>query len=233
MTSTPVPSATESRPLHVRFRKFLGRLRRRFNVDRYDVFLREVPAEDAPLASPAEYGFAWGTPEDIAGCDEFHTELDERERRAGVARLGYGHKVVVAFHGDEIVFSMWVNPRNLNVPGLMKRALAEDQWFIYKAYTSPDHRGKKLYQSGMRFVLSEMRAAGKRQLVGYAHVKKRISRRGLAALSFTSGGRAVQYDCPGLRRVSLSSELVRAFPRALEPSGVPMYPDAATIPDPT
>ena len=233
MTPTSAPSETEARPLHVRLRKWLGRIRRRFIIDRYDIFLRAVPEEDAPSGSPVDYRFAWGTPEDIAGCTEYHTELDERERLAGVARLGYGHRVVVAFHGEDIVFSMWVNPRNLNVPGLMKRALADGQWFIYKAYTSPDHRGRKLYKTGMRFVLAEMRGHGLSELVGYAHVKKAISRRGLAALSFTLGGRAVQYDCPGFRRTRLSSELLRAFPRALEPSGVPMYPGAPPPTDPS
>ena len=222
----PTPAQAEARAPHVRLRKFLGRIRRRFNVDRFDVFLRPVPEDAEPPSGPEGYRFAWGSPEDIEACDEFHTELDARERRAGVARLGIGHRVVVGFHGDLAVFSMWVNPRNLNVPGLMKRALADDQWFIYKAYTSPEHRGRKLYEGGMRFVLAEMRAAGLRELVGYAHVKKRISRKGLAALSFRSGGRAVQVDWPGFRRVFLSAELRRAFPRPLPPSGHPLYPDA-------
>jgi len=209
----------------VRLRKLLGRVRRRFALDRFDVFLRAVPGAGEPVRAPEGYRLAWGTPEDVAACDAFHTELDERERRAGIARLGFGHRVVLAFHGDLCVFSMWVNPRNLNVPGLMKRALGEHQWFIYKAYTSPDHRGRKLYESGMRFVLDEMRAGGLRELVGYAHVKKRISRKGLAALDFESGGRAIQLDWPGLRTTFLSAELRRRFPRVVPASGVPMYPD--------
>lgn len=202
----------------VRLRKLLGRVRRRFALDTYDVFLRPVPA-DASFAPPPGYTFRWGTPADLERCETHHTELDARERREGAWRLGLGHRVVLGLAGETVVFSMWVNPRNLNVPGLMKRALAPGQWFIYKAYTSPEHRGRKLYEGGMRFVLAEMRAAGLRELVGYAHVKKAVSRKGLAALEFTSAGRVTQLDWPFVRHVFLSKQLVSSFPRALAPSG--------------
>jgi hypothetical protein len=132
-----------------------------------------------------------------------------------VRRLAVGHRVVLALHQDTIVFSMWVNPRNLNVPGLMKRALDARQWFIYKAFTSPAHRGKRLYESGMRFVLCEMRRAGLTELVGYAHVKKAVSRKGLAALEFASAGRVTQIDFPLFKATRLSKELAARFPRAL------------------
>ena len=197
-----------------RLRKLLGRLRRRFVLDTYDVFVRPVPAE-ASFTAPAGYAFRWGTAQDIADCDPLHTELDERERREGVARLGSGHRVVLGLHGSKVVFSMWVNPRNLNVPGLLKRALTSEQWFIYKAFTSPEHRGKKLYEGGMRFVLSEMRALGLRELVGYAHVKKAVSRKGLAALEFGSAGRVTQIDFPLFATVRVSKDLAARFPRAV------------------
>ncbi len=207
-----------------RLRKTLGRIRRRFAVDIYDVFMRAVPA-DPRFEPPAGYAFAWGTREDVARCDPYHTELDERERREGIERLGFGHRVVVGFHGaggegDGPVFTMWMNPRNVNVPGLVKRRLGSHQWFIYKAYTSPDHRGRKLYESGMRFVLAEMARAGLRELVGYAHTRKTVSRKGLAALSFGSAGRIVRVDWPFFQRTFCSRELVARFPEALARSGV-------------
>lgn len=197
-----------------RLRKLLGRLRRSFALDTYDVFVRPVPP-GASFSAPAGYAFRWGTAADVEGCEPAHTELDERERREGVARLAMGHRVVLGLHGSTVVFSMWVNPRNLNVPGLMKRALSSEQWFIYKAFTSPAHRGKKLYESGMRFVLSEMRALGLKELVGYAHVKKAVSRKGLAALEFGSAGRVTQIDFPLFATVRLSKELAARFPRAV------------------
>lgn len=202
----------------VRLRKLLGRVRRRFALDTYDVFLRPVPV-DAAFTPPPDYTFRWGTPADLERCETHHTELDERERREGAWRLGLGHRVVLGLAGETVVFSMWVNPRNLNVPGLLKRALAPGQWFIYKAFTSPEHRGRKLYESGMRFVLAEMRAAGLRELVGYAHVKKAVSRKGLAALEFASAGRVTQLRWPLVCRTFLSKELLRSFPRALARSG--------------
>jgi len=201
--------------LLVRLRKLLGRVRRRFVVDTYDVFLRPVPA-DASFAAPEGYEFRFGTAEDVERCDPHHTELDEGERREGVRRLALGHRVVLALHGPApgtVVFSMWVNPRNLNVPGLMKRALGREQWFIYKAFTSPEHRGRKLYESGMRFVLAEMRRSDLSELVGYAHVKKAVSRKGLATLDFASAGRVTQLAWPGLRLTLLSRALRRRFPR--------------------
>jgi hypothetical protein len=210
--SAPSPSPI----LHLR--RLLGRVRRFFAVDTFDVFVRPVPREPT-FAAPPGYEFRWGSAADVERCDPHHTELDERERAAGVRRLGFGHRVVLGLAAGTVVFTMWVNPRNLNVPGLMKRALSPGQWFIYKAFTSPDHRGKKLYEGGMRFVLSEMRAAGLRELVGYAHVKKAVSRRGLAALAFESAGRVTLLAWPCLTRVFLSKELVRRFPRALERSG--------------
>lgn len=205
----------------VRLRKLLGRARRRFALDTYDVFLRPVPA-DPSFAASQGYEFRFGSAEDVERCDPFHTELDERERRAGVRRLALGHRVVLALHGPApgtVVFTMWTNPRNLNVPGLMKRALAPGQWFIYKAFTSPEHRGRGLYESGMRFVLSEMRRTGLSELVGYAHVKKAISRKGLAALEFRSAGRATEVAWPGLKLAFLSRDLRARFPKAVPRSG--------------
>lgn len=199
----------------VRLRKWLGRVRRRFVLDTYDVFLRPVPP-DASFAAPAGYEFRFGTTQDVERCDPYHTELDQGERREGVRRLALGHRVVLALHGPPpgtVVFSMWVNPRNLNVPGLMKRALADGQWFIYKAFTSPEHRGRKLYESGMRFVLAEMRRTGLSELVGYAHVKKAVSRKGLATLDFASAGSVTQVAWPGLRFTRVSRELRARFPR--------------------
>lgn len=205
-------------PPLLQLRKLLGRLRRRFELDTYDVFVRPVPA-DARFEAPAGYEFRFGSAADVERCTVEHTELDERERRAGVKRLGFGHRVVLGLHGGTIVFTMWVNPRCLNVPGLMKRALGSHQWFIYKAFTSPEHRGKKLYESGMRFVLAEMRRNELTELVGYAHVKKAVSRKGLAALAFDSAGRVTQLRVLGLVLTRLSKALRTRFPRAVERSG--------------
>lgn len=199
-------------------RKFLGRVRRRFALDTYDIFVRPVPAE-ASFAPPAGYAFRFGTAADVARCEPLHTELDEHQRRDGVRRLELGHRVVLGLAGETIVFTMWVNPRCLNVPGLLKRALGPHQWFIYKAYTSPEHRGRKLYESGMRFVLCEMRRAGLTQLVGYAHVKKAVSRKGLAALEFGTAGRVLQLSAPGLVHTRLSRALRQNFPREVPRSG--------------
>lgn len=214
-TSEPAPS-----PI-VRVRRLLGRVRRRFAVDTFDVFVRPVP-RGGEFRAPEGYAFRWGTPEDVSRCDPHHTELDERERREGARRVGFGHRLVLGEHAATIVFTMWVNPRNLNVPGLFKRALAPHQWFIYKAFTSPEHRGRKLYESGMLFVLHEMRAAGLAELVGYAHLNKGVSRKGLAALEFTSAGRVTRIDWPGLRTTRLSRELAAKFPREVARSGVMM-----------
>lgn len=205
----------------LRLRKLLGRVRRRFVLDTYDVFLRPVPA-DASFAAPPGYEFRFGSAADVERCEPFHTELDEHERRSGVRRLAAGHRVVLALQGPApgtIVFTMWANPRNLNVPGLMKRALGPGQWFIYKAYTSPEHRGRKLYESGMRFVLCEMHRSGLTELVGYAHVKKDVSRKGLATLQFASAGRVTQLVWPGLKLTFLSRELRARFPREVPRSG--------------
>jgi GNAT superfamily N-acetyltransferase len=202
-------------PLPVRIRRMLGRVRRSFTVDTYDVFARAVEPEHARFADPDGYRFELATPETVAACETCHTELGERDRELGVRRLGLGHRMVAGLAGDTVVFSMWINPRNLNVPGEIKRALGEHQWFIYKAYTSPDHRGKGLYKVGMRFVLAEMARAGKTQLVGYAHVKKDVSRRGLASLEFTSLGRYYSVRVPGWRHTFVSRALAESFPVAV------------------
>ena len=211
----------------LRARRALGRVRRRFAVDTFDIFARRLTPEDEEFTGVEGYTFRWGEPEDVEGCDAYHTELDEAERKSGVARLGFEHRVILALSGDQVVFSMWVNPRNLNVPGLLKRKLQPDQWFIYKAFTSPDHRGKKLYGAGMRFVLAEMCAAGlggqgggPGRLVGYAHVKKKISRKGLARLNFESLGKAWSLVAPGLSHVAVSSDLAKNFPDVVPRTGI-------------
>jgi hypothetical protein len=207
----------------LRLRKLLGRIRRRFAVDTYDVFVRPV-GSDAEFATPPGYTYRWGTAADVERCELEHTELDERERRLGAWRLGVGHKLVLGLHGDahgKVVFSMWVNPRCVNLPGILKRALTPGQWFIYKAFTSPEHRGRSLYASGVRFVLAEMQRAGLSELVGFAHVKKTVSRKALATLHFKSVGRIVHVDFPGLEHVHVSADLAAAFPRVVPRSGAP------------
>jgi hypothetical protein len=210
-----------SPPLLLRLRKLLGRVRRRFVVDTFDVFVRPVPG-DASFLPPPGYEFRFGSATDLARCEEHHTELDAYERRTGAERLALGHKLVLGLHGPPpgtIVFTMWVNPRCLNVPGLLKRGLSPRQWFIYKAFTSPEHRGKKLYESGMRFVLAEMHRGALTELVGYAHVKKAVSRKGLAALAFESAGRATKIEFPWLSWTRVSARLRARFPREVPRSG--------------
>jgi len=203
----------------IRARHLLGRIRRCFTVDHFDVFARPVDPS-LGFEAPEGYAFRFGTSADVEGCDPFHTDLDECERREGVVRLDLGHRVVLGLAGDLVVFSMWVNPRNLNIPGSIKRRLGPHQSFIYKAYTSPDHRGKGIYGAGMRFVLADMAREGKTELIGYAHVKKKISRRGLASLRFRSVGTFTDMDFPGWRRTRVSSELASCFPEPLERSNV-------------
>lgn len=202
-------------------RKFLGRIRRSFQLERYDVFTRTVPLEPEFVAPPG-YVFRWGTEEDVSGCRPFHTQLDAYERRTGKARLRLGHGIVVGLFDGEVVFSMWVNTRNLNVPGLVKRTLSPEQWFIYKAFSSPEHRGRGLYEAGMQFVLDEMGRQGLRELVGYAHTKKRISRKGLARLNFSPAGSIHTLQVPGLCRIFVSKELDAHFPdgEPLSPTGI-------------
>ena len=203
----------------LRVRKLLGHVRRRFAIDRFDVFVR--PVDPALLFEPPEgYTFRFGEPADVEGCVERHTELDLRERREGVVRLSIGHRVVLGLAGDTVVFTMWVNPRNINIPGSIKRRLGPHQSFIYKAYTSPDHRARKLYGAGMRFVLADMAREGKTELVGYAHVKKDVSRRGLASLDFRSVGGFTDVDFPLWRHTFVSAALARYFPEPLERSNV-------------
>jgi hypothetical protein len=208
-------------------RKRLGRVRRRFALDIFDVFVRAVPGE-IRFEPPPGYEFRFGTARDVESCAERHTELDARERREGVQRLALGHRVVLGIHAGTVVFTMWVNPRCLNVPGLLKRALGPRQWFIYKAFTSPEHRGRRLYEGGMRFVLAEMRRAGLEELVGYAHVKKTVSRRGLAALEFVTVGRVRQWRVPGWTWTRLSRPLRARFPCEVARTGTP--PSAAGLP---
>lgn len=216
MTETPGTTG-DATPLPLRVRRFLGRIRRSFALDTFDVFVR--PTVD-DFEAPEGYVFRWATPADIAGCDAHHTELDERERREGAARLSFGHRCVAAWAGDTIVFTMWENPRNINIPGAIKRKLGPHQSFIYKAYTSPDHRGRKLYGAGMKFVLTQMAREGKTELLGYAHLKKKISRKGLATLAFRSIGRFRTLSVPGLRHTFVSRELASYLPQALPRSGV-------------
>lgn len=204
-------------------RRAIGRLRWSVVWDTFDVFVRDVVPADSPFEAPPGYVFGWGTADDVRGCEQHHTELGERDRERGAERLGIGHRVVVARSGSTIVFTMWVNPRHLNVPGYVKRALSPGEVFIYKAYTSPDHRGRKLYQAGMRFVLADLAERGARRLVGYAHVAKDVSRAGLDRLGFRSLG---TFTGRGFRRpfvVRLSQELRAAFPVAVARSGCELW----------
>lgn len=205
-------------------RKFLGRIRRLFVWDRFDVFRRPVAKSDLNFTNPEGYAFGLASPQEILNCSEMHTELDARERRLGAARIELGHACVVArVAGDTaapIVFSMWINFRNINIPGHLKRRLPPDHSFIYKAFTSPAHRGRKLYESGMRFTLSELARRGHSTLLGYAHIQKSVSRKGLAALQFETIG---VFRTIGLGAVAFTlcnRALNRTLPSVLSRSGL-------------
>ena len=217
--TTDVTDQPEKLSVLIRIRRALGRVRRSFAVDTYDIFARAVTEEHRQFECPPDYRFAWGEPGDVERCEPYHTELEELDRVLGVERLKLGHRVVVGFSEDTPVFTMWMNPRNLNVPGEIKRKLGDHQAFIYKAYTSPDHRGKGLYKVGMRFVLNHMAEAGQTELIGYAHVKKSVSRKGLATLEFTTKGRYHSLNAPGWQHTRVSSELNRNFPIPVPRSG--------------
>ncbi len=210
-------STTETHPPASRsaLRRLAGAVRWSFAFDLYDVFIREVLTSDAKFHPPEGYAFRFGTPEDLERCTPYHTELGERDRNHGQLRLDVGHRLVVGLADQLPVFTMWINPRNLNVPGELKRRLEETQVFIYKAFTSPDHRGRKLYQAGMAFVLADLVATGGTELVGYAHLQKRASRGGLARLGFSSCGTYRVLGFRSLRRVLVSRQLHSKFPEAV------------------
>jgi hypothetical protein len=211
------PESPQEKPGPVlALRRRLGRVRRAFVWDTFDVFRRKVTDADRAFANNTEYQFSWGTPADVESCEESRTELDARERREGVARLSMGHSCVVA-----IVFTMWMNPRNINIPNHIKRRLQPHQSFIYKAFTCPEHRGRKLYELGMRFVLAELARQGKSELLGYAHVNKSVSRKGLAAVAFDTIGKFDKIGVAGFAKVFVSSQLASSLPEALPSSGLP------------
>jgi hypothetical protein len=189
--------------------------------DRYDVFVRPVRATDARFEAPPGYRFVFAEPAQLSSCEAEHTELHARDREHGLRRLELGHQLVLALDSaDTAVFSMWINPRNLNVPGQLKRALAPHQAFIYKAFTSPAHRGKRLYQAGMGFVLADLYRRGLTELVGYAHTSKDSSRAGLARLQFTTIGHYRVLGYGARVGIWLSPGLRQRFPRAVPRSGL-------------
>ncbi|QDU84484.1 hypothetical protein Pla163_15940 [Planctomycetes bacterium Pla163] len=193
-------------------RKTASRVRWNVVWDTYDVFVREVRDGDDVFNAPDGYSFHFGTRDDVLGCDVHHTELDATDRAHGAERLGLEHRVVVARFDGTPVFTMWVNPRNLNVPHYVKRQLHPHQVFIYKAFTSPEHRGRKLYQAGMRFVLADLAVRGLTEVVGYAARAKKISRAGLGRLDFRTVGSFKGYGYGRPTLVRESKDLVRAFP---------------------
>lgn len=217
---TPGDAPHGYEPPWKRLRRTASRLRWSLAADLFDVFVREVTAQDAELQVPEGYRFHYGDTADLARCKLEHTELNQNDIENGQRRLGSDHRVVLGEWEGEPVFSMWVNPRHLNVPGHLKRKLSKHQAFIYKAYTSPEHRGRKLYQAGMAFALADLAARSQSELVGYAHIKKQASRAGLDRLGFHSVG---TYRAIGLRpneRVIPSRALNKRFPIRVPRSGV-------------
>ena len=215
---TPGPAEVPRSPL-VRLRKALGRVRRSVTLDVYDFFVCRWSDHADGLAAiqpPDGYAIRFANADEIAAAQEVHTDLDEREREEGIVRLGFGHRCISVFSGELLVFSMWENPRNVNVPGLLKHQLAPDQSFLYKAYTSPEHRGRRLYQAGLAFALRSIAQEGKAETVGYAHVKKKASRAGLARVGFHDVGRVRQLLAPGLRRTWLDAAFRATFPREVD-----------------
>lgn len=72
----------------------------------------------------------------------------------------------------------------------------------------------------MSFVLADLANRGMRELIGYAHVDKSVSRKGLARLEFTTKGRYWSTWAPGVRRVFQSAELKASFPVEIPRTGV-------------
>lgn len=215
----PTPSTDRGEPERGWLRRTLSDLRWSVHNDLHDAFVRPVREEDREPREVEGYELRFGAPADLDAATEYHTELTPTCVEHGRRRLEIDHRLVVATHDGLPVFTMWVNPRHLNVPGELKRKLSPDEVFIYKAFTSPDHRGKRLYQAGMALVLRDLAERSMRRLVGYAHVKKGASRAGLARLGFESAGTWRTVGFKGLRHPICSREFEANFPERVPRSG--------------
>ncbi len=221
--ASPVTASytTDSKPQKgSSLRRLLSAIRWSLVFDRFDVYARGVLATDRDFRAPDGYQFRFGDAQLLDRAQLRHTDLKPLDLEHGRLRLESGHQLVCGLHADTPVFTMWVNPRNLNVPGELKRRLNPDQVFIYKAFTSPDHRGRKLYQAGMSFVLAELAQSGRREVIGYAHTGKRASRSGLDRVGFTSIGHYRVCGVRERRRILVSARLDRRFPERVARSGV-------------
>ncbi len=213
------PSPPSHAPSKGRLRRALSDLRWSVHNDRHDAFVRNVLPADCERPQVEGYELRFGTDADL-DCATLHdTELTPACIEHGRRRLEIGHQFVVATSDGLPVFTMWINPRHLNVPGELKRKLKDDEVFIYKAFTSPDHRGKRLYPAGMALVLSDLAQRSMRRLVGYAHVKKGASRAGLARVGFETAGSWRTVGFKGLRRALCDREFESNFPVRVARSG--------------
>lgn len=208
-----------STPSKGALRRALSDLRWSIHNDLHDAFVRNVLPADLEPPKVQGYELRFGTAADLDRATLHDTELTPRCIEHGRRRLEIGHRLVVACWDGLPVFTMWVNPRNFNVPGQVKRKLQHDEVFIYKAFSSPDHRGKRLYQAGMALVLCDLAENSMRRLVGYAHVKKGASRAGLARVGFEAAGGWRTVGFKGLHRALCDREFESNFPEQVPRSG--------------
>ena len=71
-----------------------------------------------------------------------------------------GSTCYVAMHGSEIAGYTWVNRSVVDMGGLVVARLPADGAYNYESLVFPEYRGKKIFQSLVGAVYSDMKAAG-------------------------------------------------------------------------
>ena len=132
----------------------------------------EAPGFDARFVSPAELAAAA-----LAGVHDFTPEFLER----AIAR---GDRCYGIFDGDTLASHGWYaqQPTPINEHYLLH--FDPDHTYMFKGYTLPAYRGKRLHAIGMCRALRAFTEEGKRGLVSYVASNNFASLRSVARMGY-------------------------------------------------
>ncbi|HEY5896769.1 MAG TPA: GNAT family N-acetyltransferase [Burkholderiales bacterium] len=124
--------------------------------------------------------------------------------------------------GGRLISSSWYSTRPTPIGPPEAVAHFDAQWvYMYKAFTQPSHRGRRLYEAGVRRALEHYRAKGARGLLSYVEATNLDSLAALRRMGFRIFGsayllrlfgRQFAFSSPGCRRYGCRVETASPRP---------------------
>lgn len=175
----------------------------------------------SPILDPEGGGYAFGFIPRHALLEAIRRSAGEEMSEAFVDHaLARGHRCFGATRGGEVASFAWYATDPTPVDEGLEVSFAPDLLYMYKAYTAPQHRGRRLHAACVTRALDAYARAGVRAMLCYVEAQNFRSLRAHRAAGYAEFGRIVTVELEG-RYLVHESEGCRRYGVTLVPCDAP------------